>query len=59
MLKILKDFFSDDTGATAIEYGLLIAIIALGISLSLGNISTAIQNTIGITETAIRTNEAP
>jgi pilus assembly protein Flp/PilA len=41
MKKIIRDFLADETGATAIEYGL----IAAGISLAI----IAIVNNLGIT----------
>ena len=31
MLKTLTDFYSDESGATAIEYGLIGALVAVGI----------------------------
>jgi pilus assembly protein Flp/PilA len=34
-VKMLKAFISDDSGATAIEYGLIAAIVGLGIISSL------------------------
>lgn len=59
MRKLLRTVFSDNTGATAIEYGLLVAIIALAITLSLGNLSTSVQDTLGKSETAMNTGSAP
>ena len=44
-MKKLKLFFSNEKGATAMEYGLIIALVALVISASLGNVSTGINNT--------------
>lgn len=37
-MTLLKRFVRDDHAATAIEYGLIAALIALGILASLGNI---------------------
>lgn len=53
MMRMLKDFFADETGATAIEYGLIaagisLAIIAVvnGIGAKLNTKFTAINNSL-------------
>ena len=38
-------FVNDESGATAIEYGLIAAIVAVGIIAALGNVKTALQGT--------------
>ncbi len=45
-MKKLKLLLSSEKGATAIEYGLILALIALALTVSLGNIGTAINNTL-------------
>jgi len=41
----IKNFFNDESGASAVEYGLLVAVIAVGLIVSMqslkGSISTA------------------
>lgn len=43
MTKLLKNFANDESGATAIEYGLIAALIALAIMVGAG----ALGNNIG------------
>jgi pilus assembly protein Flp/PilA len=43
MRNILSRFAADDNGATAIEYGLIAAIIGLGIVVSLGTVRGALS----------------
>lgn len=53
-----KRFLSDDRGATAIEYGLIAALIAVGISTAAGTIGTQLKatfNKIGTDLTAANT----
>jgi pilus assembly protein Flp/PilA len=38
MRRIVRDFLRDDTGATAIEYGLIVAVLSLAI---VGGVGTA------------------
>ena len=48
---LLKAFLADRAGATAIEYGLLAALISLGLITGLGALSDTLQGTLGtITE---------
>ena len=39
---MLKTFIADDSGATAIEYGLIVALIAVGIIAGLKNVRAAL-----------------
>ena len=41
----IKKFFGDESGATAIEYALIAALIAVAIILSVTLIGTQLQNT--------------
>ena len=41
---MIKKFLSDDTGATAIEYGLIAAGIALAIIVAVNTLGTTISN---------------
>jgi len=49
VIKLLRRFISDDTGATAVEYGLLVALISVavgGVIANLGNIVLFVYNYI-------------
>ncbi|AKU13997.1 pilus assembly protein, pilin component [Azoarcus sp. CIB] len=42
MLEMMKQFIRDEEGVTAIEYGLIAALIAVVIIVSVGNVGTAL-----------------
>ncbi len=42
MVRILQRFLNDETGATAIEYGLIAALISLAIVAGVGNAADAL-----------------
>jgi pilus assembly protein Flp/PilA len=52
---MIKRFFSDESGATAIEYGLIAAIVGVGLIASLGNLKTALQSTFNNVGTTMTT----
>jgi pilus assembly protein Flp/PilA len=39
----IKNFFKDESGASAVEYGLLVALIAVGLIGAMGALRTSIQ----------------
>ncbi len=41
---MLKRFMNDENGATAIEYGLIAALIAMSIIVGMGKFSSALNN---------------
>lgn len=43
MLGIFSRLIKDESGATAIEYGLIAALVAIGIITSLGTLKTALN----------------
>jgi pilus assembly protein Flp/PilA len=43
MMQVLKDFLADETGATAIEYGLIAAGISLAIIAAVNGIGTKLN----------------
>jgi pilus assembly protein Flp/PilA len=43
MLKTLKTFVKDESGATAIEYGLIAALVAVGLIAALTALGTSLQ----------------
>ncbi len=50
MKQLIRMFIEDNSGATAIEYGLIAAIIGVGIIAALGNVKDALNtkfNSIG------------
>jgi pilus assembly protein Flp/PilA len=50
---LLARFFKDESGATAIEYGLIAAIVSSGIVVSLGTLKSALVTTFDATSTAM------
>src|SRR6267154_5572289 len=53
MRKFLADFLSDESGATAIEYGLIAAGIAVAIIAAVQSVGTALNANLGASATAI------
>lgn len=49
----LYEFWSDDRGATAIEYGLIVAVLSLAIVGGVGVAADAIQYLFGSTESKL------
>jgi pilus assembly protein Flp/PilA len=47
MSKLFTNFLNDESGATAIEYGLIAALIALAIMVGAGNLGNSINNQFG------------
>ena len=43
MKKLIKNFVADNSGATAIEYGLIAALIAVAIIVGAGNLGTSLN----------------
>ena len=54
-MKKLINFFKEEDGVTAIEYGLIAALIAIVIILSLGLLGTALSNKFDTIATAVNT----
>ena len=46
MIAVAKRFLKDERGATAVEYGLIAALIALALVGALSNVSTSINGTM-------------
>ena len=56
MFTVLRNFIRDESGATAVEYGLLVALIGVavgGVISNLGNIARAIYNYVLTNVTAV------
>ncbi|HMM62896.1 MAG TPA: Flp family type IVb pilin [Mesorhizobium sp.] len=59
MTKLISRFYKDESGATAIEYGLIAALIALAIMVGAGALGNALNNKFNDIATAVETGEAP
>lgn len=46
MTKLIKSFMADESGASAAEYALILALVGAGIALAAYNLGTAISNTV-------------
>jgi len=53
MVKQILNFLKDEEGASAVEYGLIIGLIAVVLVLVLGNIGTGMNGLFGEVETAV------
>ena len=51
---MLKMFWRDDTGATAIEYGLIAALIAVAIIAAVTSVGTRLRTTFNTVATNLR-----
>ncbi|NEU10878.1 Flp family type IVb pilin [Methylobacterium sp. BTF04] len=56
MTKIFKRFAADESGATAIEYGLIASLIAVAIITVLGTVGTNLKATLGAVATSLKTS---
>lgn len=54
-MNMFSRFVKDESGATAIEYGLIAAIVAVGIIAALGNVKSALQTTFNSVGTQLNT----
>ena len=55
MNKLFSQFGKDESGATAIEYALIAAIIGIGIIAALNNMKTQLNATFGQVSSALTT----
>ncbi len=53
-MTMFSRFMNDESGATAIEYGLIAAIIGVGIILGLQNVRTELQGTLTKVQTELK-----
>lgn len=51
---MLMKFFADEGGATAIEYGLIVALIAIGIISGLKDVRTALVDLFSVAQQGFR-----
>lgn len=52
-MTIVSRFMKDESGATAIEYGLIAALVGVGIIAALQTLRGNLQNTFGAVSTAL------
>lgn len=50
-----KNFITDESGATAVEYGLLAAIISVALLVGYGAVTGSLMNVLDTVNTAIQT----
>ncbi|WP_045837186.1 Flp family type IVb pilin [Hyphomicrobium sp. 99] len=58
-MNMFSRFMNDESGATAIEYGLIAAIVGVGIIAGLTPLKTALVNTFTGVGTSLTTGVAP
>lgn len=54
-MKYFRNLFSDECGATAIEYGLIAALIAVAIMTTVSGIGSQLSNTFSKTSSSLGT----
>jgi len=57
-MKFFKKLFRDDTGATAIEYGLIAALIAVAAITAMQGLGNELKTTFNTTKTTMATANA-
>ena len=58
MNKLFARFGKDESGATAIEYALIAAIVGIGIIVALGNMKQELNNTFDKVTSTLQTSNA-
>lgn len=53
MLTTLRKFWTDETGATAIEYGLIAGLVSVAAILALTQMGASLQNIFGVVQTQL------
>ena len=53
-MKFIKKLIRDNAGATAIEYGLIAALIAVASIVAMGQLGTELENTFNTTKDAMK-----
>lgn len=59
MLSIIKNLINDESGATAIEYGLIAALVSVAAVVALENMGTSLQNMFTTVSGKLDTAVAP
>jgi pilus assembly protein Flp/PilA len=55
----IKNFFNDESGASAVEYGLLVSLIAVAVIGAVHSLGTQVSTTFNNAATGIKTGTAP
>ena len=55
MINTIKNFLSDESGATAIEYGLIAALVSVAAIAALGSLGESLQDIFGVVSTELGT----
>jgi pilus assembly protein Flp/PilA len=53
MIKIVRNFLTDESGATAIEYGLIAGLVSVAAIFALTQLGTSLQNIFGVVQTSL------
>lgn len=53
-MKMITSFFKEESGATAIEYGLIAALIAIAAIVAMGQVGTELQGTFSDVATELK-----
>ena len=53
MLKFIRSFVADETGATAIEYGLIAALVSVAAISALSALGTSLEEIFGVVSTEL------
>ena len=59
MSKLINRFLKDESGATAIEYGLIAALVAVAIMVGAGMLGTQLNNKFGAVANAVKNAPTP
>lgn len=59
MTNLVKNFIKNESGATAIEYGLIAALLAVGIVAALTTLRGELRTTFGAVSTGLVTARTP
>ena len=57
-MKFIKKMFRNEAGATAIEYGLIVALISVAAIAAMTSLGTTLSDTFGKTQTAMSSTSA-
>lgn len=55
MIKIISNLMKCSKGATAMEYGLIAALISVSMILVVSNLGTEISSTLGVVDSTLKT----
>ncbi len=55
MLTIFRNVWNDESGATAIEYGLIAALVSVAAIVALGNMGDSLVEIFGVVDTELST----